>query len=210
MIIARKPSVRPIPTRSSYRVGTGRWYALTEQMGNQRALRFVAAVAPLVASCSGSGDSASPPSGGVASECAAIVNTAPIAHGSRVASAPPSPTGGTVSNGTYWLSTWIDYTGSGGEAGPSTPTHRSTLRIETTSSSNGSIAWVDSLNGAAEVLTGGEFTISGADLTIAAACPSGLGTIDATYSSPSPTEFRLGIELSDGTYLVSTFARQSP
>jgi hypothetical protein len=52
--------------------------------------------------------------GGTTAPCNTLVNSAPVVVSARVAQDPPTPTGGTLIEGTYFLTSCIDYSGPGG------------------------------------------------------------------------------------------------
>jgi len=52
--------------------------------------------------------------GGAAPPCNTLVNAAPVVVSARLAQDPPTPTGGTLVEGTYFLTSCIDYSGPGG------------------------------------------------------------------------------------------------
>ena len=74
-------------------------------------LRCQFVLAAMVLALSSAGCS-SDNSGAQAAACNALVNSAPVVTGTVIATAAPTPTGGTISDGTYVLSAITAYTGS--------------------------------------------------------------------------------------------------
>jgi hypothetical protein len=58
------------------------------------------------------------PSGDIAGQCNGLTGTAPFITRQQVASSPPPMTGGMLVDGTYFLTAYAVYTGTGGATGP--------------------------------------------------------------------------------------------
>ena len=96
--------------------------------------------------------------------------------------ATPTATGGTVSDGTYNLSTYTHYTGVGGSSGAGTLTLRSTVRI-----TGNKIDILRKDFTGIEKRWSGTFVTSGSDITISYTCPSA-STETGSYSA-APSKF---------------------
>src|SRR5262245_47075893 len=181
-----------------------------------RIARAIAAVAILASSplagCGGDASSSRSPgtvgSGGTGSGgCGTLVNGGPTVQGSRVAEPPPPPTGGSITSGTYFLTSYTVYTGTGGLAGPSNNTHRGAFAFDMASDTVGTVEIVDSQDGGANQYTCGSVSVAGTALTVAVTSPPGMGDLPAHYSA-NGTEMQFQLELPDGTVLVYVLTKQ--
>jgi hypothetical protein len=176
------------------------------------ATRFVvvgAAVGLVSCSSGGSGGpGGSRDAGGQGAQaCNTIVNGSSARMAPRIAQNPPGPLGGTIQSGTYFNSAASVFTGPGGSTTGTGVTRKTTLVIDMTSATNGSVQMVDSLNGAPDVRTTGSLSVSGTSLLITWTCPTGAGTLPAGYTA-TPSELDLQVKLTDGTTVVDTLTKQ--
>ena len=136
-----------------------------------------------------------------APSCNALANAAPIVSVEQGASDPPAPQGGTVVDGTYWLTAAVVYTGPSGPTGM-TGTAQTTLLVQ-----GGTVQMATSGTPATRTVT---FTTSGTDLDSVDTCPD----TDSRSSGYTATASTLVVELDAGTddagarTLVETFTKQ--
>src|SRR4029077_14547108 len=97
--------------------------------------------------------------------------SAPAIQEIQVATAPPAALGGTVVDGTYYLSESIIYTGPGGASGPSGNSIRDTVVIANTASGVATAEEVTSYNGGLESRGLLTFTQARTMLTASLICP---------------------------------------
>jgi hypothetical protein len=76
-----------------------------------------------------------------------------------------------------------------------------------TSDAAGTLQEADSISGAPDVRQSGSLSASGTNLLITWTCPTGAGTVPATYSA-TPSQLELHVVLTDGSTLVNTFTKQ--
>lgn len=139
--------------------------------------------------------------GNDAGGCGTLASAGAYVQGTRVAQDPPAATGGSLESGTYDLTSYAVYTGTGGVAGPSTKSHRASFRFNITSATEGTVELVDSQEGGTTTDICGSVSISGTALTINASYPLGAPVITANYSA-TVTQIEYQVVLSDGSTLV--------
>lgn len=139
--------------------------------------------------------------------CGTLLNGGPTVQGTRVAQIPPTPIGGSLASGTYYLTSYTVYTEPSGVAGPSNRTHRGAFAFDMTSATAGTAEIVDSLDGGANQYRCGSLTIAGTALTITTTSPPGAGVLRAHYSATA-TEVQFQVVLADGTTLVYVLVKQ--
>ncbi|MBK7579063.1 MAG: hypothetical protein IPI67_02555 [Myxococcales bacterium] len=146
------------------------------------------------------GDAGTTDSGGV---CNTFANGASPIDETKVATSQPAPTGGTLVDGTYFLTSYAINTGPGGSAGPTGKKIRHTLVISGASSGTATLQSVREKLGEAELRTTGTATSSGTNLNIQLTCGvSGSTSIGYTVTST-------GLQLLDATNTnVQTFTKQ--
>jgi len=109
------------------------------------------------------------------------VNDATVVVAKQVASSAPSPTGGTVTNGTYHLVDLTVYTGPGGAVGALPLAIKQTIAIH-----GGTADAISEVSGKSEDVTS-TFAAAGTTITTAQTCPSAgspqTGTFSATPTS---------------------------
>jgi hypothetical protein len=156
-------------------------------------------------SCSG-GAGGTSGLGGAAGACNTLVNAAPPVVQTRVAEAAPAPAGGTIVDGTYFLTSAIYYTGPGGLTRTDANTPKAVLVISNAAcgtatvqdvSSDPALGYPDSH----ETVT---FKPSGTQVSVFGVCPpSGNSGLSIGYTA-TPTTFAL--LRSDG--FVRTYKKQ--
>jgi hypothetical protein len=99
--------------------------------------------------------------------CNDVVNDAPTIYEMYVAADEPTPLGGTIADGRYWLTATVVYSGPGGATGPT-----GNIEQHTTVISNGVITGRGSRNGCPDETTLLDFTTSGNRLMAVEACPT--------------------------------------
>jgi hypothetical protein len=133
--------------------------------------------------------------------CNALVNGATAVTKTQVAMAPPTLLGGTVVDGTYFLTDYSIFTGPQGATGPM-GTVQTTLQI-----TGSTLQVVNSDSPPTRTVT---LMTSGTGFTAKTSCPSGLGDILGTYTATA-TSFvvQLGGNADAGTPTVQeTFTKQ--
>src|SRR5262245_31096826 len=104
-------------------------------------------------------------------QCTGVQQIAPTIAEMRVAAAPPIPRGGTLMPGTYMVTEMTEYTGPGGETGPTGLERSFTLRI---GMSDGRIivdsAYVHLADACGKYWQSGTATVSGTQMTVSISC----------------------------------------
>jgi hypothetical protein len=106
--------------------------------------------------------------------CNTVVNAAPSVTKTQVAMAPPAPQGGTLVDGTYFLTDYTIFTGPQGATG-STGTSQTTLQI-----TGNTLQVADKGSPPTRTVM---LTTSGTGFTAKTSCPSGLGDISGSYTA---------------------------
>jgi hypothetical protein len=131
----------------------------------------------------GAPDAAPPADAAVA--CNTVPNGGATVTLVRVPQAPPAPTGGTIADGTYVLTSLVQYTGPGGASGPTSMMVRMSMRI-----GGGRLDLVQNTGSGDQTLTYDLATMPAMNLlTITPTCPSA-GPPQPSLYSASPTELR--------------------
>ncbi len=115
---------------------------------------------------------ASGSAGSSAGGCNSVVNSAPVVGEFQATANPPVPLGGTIVDGTYYLSESISYTGPNGASGPTGMTIQDTLVITNAASGIATVEEVTSSNAAPDERTSFTFTPVGTMATAAVTCPT--------------------------------------
>lgn len=139
--------------------------------------------------------------GNDAGGCGSLVSAGAYVQGTRVAQDPPAATAGSLESGTYDLTSYTVYTGTGGVAGPSSKSHKASFRFVMSSATEGTVELVDSQEGGATTDICGSVSISGTALTINPSSPPGAPLITAHYSATA-TQIEYQVVFSDGSTLV--------
>lgn len=115
--------------------------------------------------------------------------------------APPTPTGGSIVDGTYVITAAVIYSGVGGQTGESGVVYRATSYSEA-----GVYRYID--EGTARVVTTGAYQTSGVDgVQVVQQCPN-LAPLGFDHVSASPTEFTLFAPLDPTATQALTFTLQ--
>jgi hypothetical protein len=141
-------------------------------------------------------ESSAPDAGSI---CNDLANDAPTITVEEVASDPPAQQGGTIGDGTYFLTAAVIYTGSDGPSG-ATGTAQTTLEI-----SGSTVQQANS--GSSTTYT---LATSGSNLTATQMCPTA-DVRQATYTATAATlvvEVPAGTDEAGAKTLVETFAKQ--
>ncbi len=116
--------------------------------------------------------------------CSTISNGAPMVTTNQVPQAPPSPAGGGAPpDGIYYLTSEIDYTGSGGASGPFGTALQDTIQI---SNSGATVQEVWSQTGSAGSDTA-TYSWGSSTVTITATCPANAGPFIWGYTTDTST-----------------------
>ena len=129
-------------------------------------------------------------------ECQPPDNTAPAIDVTSVAEDPPAMTGGTIADGTYYLTSFVVYTGPDGGTVPAGSSLKATLVIAA-----GRAQFVDNASGP----SAWTLLASGTNLTIRHTCPKKYDR-QVQYTA-TPTTFAYAFE-ENGYPLVETFTKQ--
>ena len=133
--------------------------------------------------------------GADAGVCNSVANAAPSIPITNVASDAPAPTGGTIPDGTYFVTASQIYTGAGGAAGPTGVTYRATNRVTGTHYD----AVTSASSQPVDAHASGTFATNGTNTVIQQSCPipqtvpftsfssDGVGTF-TIYSSGTPVQ----------------------
>ncbi len=144
---------------------------------------------------------ARPPDG--ASECNALAVSGPVISLDNVASAAPTPQGGTASPGTYVLTSAKTYTGTGGASGPSGSSYRAA-----TSNDGTHFQYTEELttaSGTRPTQLAGTFSTSGTTFTRTNTCPD--QTAATLHFDATATEFTFYEQTGQRTTAL-TFTKQ--
>lgn len=128
-----------------------------------------------------------------AGSCGDLEQLAELVPVVRRAEAPPSPTGGALSDGVFVLVSDVVYTGPNGETGPTGETNQTTVRIDG-SRMESKIS--------SKPPRSVRCTTDGATLTTSEPCPETFSVGTQAYSATS-TELRVFQTLSDGVEVVT-------
>ena len=141
----------------------------------------------------GKGTDGGPGDGGPGA-CNDLVNGAAVTSKTSHAAATPAMTGGTIADGTYFLTAMDDYNGETGST-----THQETWRF-----TNGTVDVITAENGAAATRYSGTFSTSGNMVTFSFTCP-----MTGSVTSPlTATSNELQTVNSNDANEVHTFTRQ--
>jgi hypothetical protein len=139
--------------------------------------------------------------GGTTAPCNTLQNLAPGVSQIQV-NTRPSPAGGTLVDGTYYLTSQQLYTGTGGNTGPSGTTTKMVLAVSNAAAGMATVTSVLSVNGSADYRQTWMVTTSGSKWALQVTCPqSERGTWDYTATGTSLVIF----ETSGG---INTYTRQ--
>ena len=137
---------------------------------------------------SGSPVDAAPESAAVTDAgCLIIDNAAAVVMGQNVASDEPAATGGTIPDGTYYVTAVTAYQGTGGMAGPTGQTYQFTSRVTGTTYDA-----IESISGGKATVTTGTLAPSGTNITITQTCPAtdaGVSTFNQFSSDGTTVTF---------------------
>jgi hypothetical protein len=120
-----------------------------------------------------------------AGPCNTITNVATDVPQMAVAEAAPTPSGGTIADGTYVVTASTIYTGAGGQAGAT-----GAISHATSINTGGHYDYIDSGGGQVTVTSGGYTTSGIDDILVVQQCPPA-GALTFHKYSASPTEFTL-------------------
>jgi hypothetical protein len=170
---------------------------------------FLIAIVHASAACSGSdvsvpnqsADSGAPAAqdSGPTNECEDLTDLGPPAAVQAIADDPPNPAGGTIADGTYFVTEWTVFTGKTGFAS-GLGTARAVIRI--TNNGTRIAAHGDDSTGTVHA----RVTTSGSDLALTYTCNTG-GDAPAHYTATANT-FTVFYPPKDGSTVVTTFTRQ--
>jgi hypothetical protein len=131
-----------------------------------------------------------------------------------VATAPPAPTGGVIANGTYHLTSMVEYTGVGGSTTPSQSTWYAYTVVVTQSSAKSARVQFGITYGSTLATTSYDFdsagtmNLSGATYRLDVICPAAASGTTGGYSADA-TSFSIITTSADGTSQMGRFARVS-
>ena len=132
---------------------------------------------------------------GASGDCNTLTNVGTVVSETTNASALPAMTGGTIVDGTYVLSSAVEYAGSTAD----TKTHKRTLKISGTT-----IQIVNSDNGGPDVHATLSIAPSGNKMNETMTCPVAGAVTQGAYTATATT---LAI-LKDGENLIETYTKQ--
>jgi hypothetical protein len=116
---------------------------------------------------SGSPVDAAPESASVSDAgCVIIDNAASVIMGQNVASSEPTAMGGSIPDGTYYVTAVTFYQGPGGTAGPTGQTYQFTSHV-----SGGTYEAIESISGGKATVFSGTLSISGPNIVVTQTCP---------------------------------------
>lgn len=147
---------------------------------------------------------AGPEAGPEAGGCSSLGNTAPVVAEQNVASAPPTPAGGTIADGTYFLTAAKVFTGAGGATGPTGVTYQMDSKW-----AGGAFEYVEAITGGtgAGGKYAGTYATSGTAITITFTCGS-TGKSGFTLFDATATSFTIYTPPSGGTANGWVFTKQ--
>ncbi len=141
--------------------------------------------------------------------CNALVSAGQPIEAMFIATAAPSPAGGTIAPGTYHLSAYSIYTGPGGGGVYRVPgeTTVDTMQISGASFESNGVSHFTQPTESVAFSSSGTFTTSGVSFTATLTCPGAMTTTEFfTATSTSFTLFELDTVAMDGGTSVVAFA----
>ncbi len=117
--------------------------------------------------------------------CNSVTNGATTVSINNVPAAVPAPMGGTLVDGTYYLTQASVYTGAGGASGSTGATLQASTVL-----SGGTYQYVQNQNGKGDSATSGTYTTSGTSITVEQTCPLPSAVPYSGYTATS-TSFTL-------------------
>lgn len=121
-------------------------------------------------------------SGTVAPQCQNVPREGSTVAEVSIAAAPPAATGGSISAGKYYLTTWEAYTGAGGVAGPTGETRKATLVV---SANMLQLAATDVADGDELPVVASSYTKQGTSLDTEEICPLAGRPLTRGYTASS-------------------------
>jgi hypothetical protein len=103
--------------------------------------------------------------------CNTLVNNAPVVQEIQVGQVAPTPAGGTVQDGLYYLTARTVYTGLGGPAGPTGQTDQTTVQVNGAASGTATVQIAEVKNGTSQPQNL-SIQISGNQFNVTHLCPS--------------------------------------
>lgn len=140
--------------------------------------------------------------------CNTLINAAPVVHEMTIEDNPPAPLGGTITDGTYYETSYLVYTESPSEK-PSTTTHQLTAQIK---GSILQVVFVDDANTEQRVTL--ELRPNGTMLSEHQTCRTNtkfmMNNFDVLGYDASPTSFTIHLlqDEASGDYVVYTWTKQ--
>jgi hypothetical protein len=136
--------------------------------------------------------------------CNNLANTAPSVQEENVSTAPPTPKGGTIPDGKYFLTAAKVYTGPGGASGPTAVTDQLTDVV-----SAGTFQYVEAVTGGTGSggVYSGTIATSGTTLTLTFTCGGTGKSAYSTFDSDGTTVTVYG-SLTAGQTSALTFTKQ--
>jgi hypothetical protein len=138
----------------------------------------------------GTGAAGAGGSGGATGPCNALQNVAPAVIPVWVEGAQPTPAGGTLVDGTYYLTAVSIYTGPGGVSGPTAMMRKMVLVISNAASGTATFQFIDNENvagGGTDRRATWTVTPNGTKLVVVGRCPNADGTGTTDYAASGNT-----------------------
>jgi hypothetical protein len=134
--------------------------------------------------------------------CVVISNGASVVMEQSVATAEPAATGGTIPDGTYFVTAATSYAGPGGMTGPTGTTYQFTSHV-----SAGTYDAIESITGGKASVTTGTLVTSGTNITIQQTCPATDGGL-SPYNQFSSDGTTVTLYTSSMPFSSYTFTKQ--
>jgi hypothetical protein len=137
--------------------------------------------------------------------CGVVTNGAAVVPEQNTATAPPTPQGGAIPDGTYFVTAATLYTGPGGATGPTGKTYQFTSQVSGDGTAYDS---VDAISGGTPVVAVGTIAISGARITVTQICPTTTMPVSAYVAFDSNGVDTVTLYTSTPPISALTFTRQ--